>query len=271
MLKFIREITKRYFDGVKRKGPRHEYLLKELKRRGCNPSLDKYGNIWVQKGSGNKVILYSSHVDVDPRIPHAKFKSYKSGRKRILSGVLDNSIGCYLNLLLAQEGPKRGRAIYIFTASEEADKKNPRRFGLSAREVLKELKKRKITPDLCVAVDVTYPKLLTNAKRIEWHKEHHEIFDLKDPLHCYLDGYSNHKSKKIGSYFLRRFNSPHVSIRKLSGYDEAHVYRSIAPSFAFGPIVYGHFDRPNQKMPLIHAKTALKFLRKISEIPVKVN
>ena len=263
MLNTIRAIAVKHYNGDTRRGPRHEYIIKQLRKRGCKPYVDQYQNIWVEKGSGKKLILFSSHIDVDPHIHNTSFKSRKSGSTRIIRGVLDDAAGCYINLLLAQEGPRNGRAIYVFTASEEVDKKNHARFARSAQEVVRQLKTKGVIPDLCVAIDVTYPRFKRYRKRLDWGKQHNELFDMSDTMHCYLDGYSDRRSKKIGAAFVKRFKSANVKIREFYGHDEAHVYSRISPAFAFGPVVYGRFDRPKQEMPLVHVKTALRFLRKI--------
>jgi len=264
MMGGIRGIAVRPFSGTTRRGPRHSYVLRELRKRGCRPSVDRYGNIWVEKGSGSRTILFSSHLDVDPHIRRILFKSRKSERGKMFRGVLDNAIGCYINLLLAEHGPKRGwRAMYVFTASEEVERNRPRRFAISAREVLKELKRRRIKPDLCIAIDVTHPKLLKPQHKLDWEEEYGENFDINDSTHCYLDGYSRPIAHRIGLALVKRFRSRKVGVREFSGHDEAHVYSKISPSFAFGPVVYGHFDRPDQHMPLSHLRTAIRFLRNV--------
>lgn len=264
MMGGIRGIAVRPFSGVSRRGPRHQYILRALRERGCRPSVDKYGNIWVEKGSGSRTVLFSSHLDVDPHIRQIVFKSRKSKKGKVFSGVLDNAIGCYINLLLAGHGPKRGwRALYVFTASEECERNNPNRFAKSAREVLRELRKRGIKPNLCIAIDVTHPKLIHRGRYINWSRDYDRLFDINDTMHCYLDGYSRPVSKKIGLALVKRFRDPKVGIRKFYGHDEAHVYSRIAPAFAFGPVVFGHFDAPRQEMPLSHLRTAIRFLKNV--------
>jgi hypothetical protein len=259
----IKGIARRPYDGDKRTGSRHTYIIQQLEERGCKPEVDRYGNIWVEKGSGSPIRLFSSHLDVDPRIRQLTFRYQTDGNRKVLSGVLDNAVGCYLNILLAQKGPKKGRAIYVFTASEEIKRNHPRTFARSAREVVKELKKRKIKPDYCLSIDVTYPALLHPQEKLDWGRRYDELFDLGDGTHCYVDGFSRPVSRRLGSYFVKKFKNPNVSIRDFHGHDEAMVYDKLCPSFAFGPVVYGHFDTPDQMMPLIHLKTALRFLRRV--------
>src|SRR5271157_5354746 len=104
MVAGIKGIATLHFDGDTRRGPRHSHILKELKKHGCKPTIDRYGNIWVERGSGKRVILFSSHLDVDPKISKVAFKVKRSGKRTTINGVLDNAVGCYLNLLLAQKG-----------------------------------------------------------------------------------------------------------------------------------------------------------------------
>jgi len=257
----VKGIARLPFDGDTRKGPRHSYILAELRKRGCEPAVDRYGNIWVEKGSGRKTVLFSSHLDVDPRVKNVRINSRKCGNRTELEGVLDNAVGVYINLMLAERGPKKGRAIYVFTASEEIEKNNHRRFARSAREIVRELKRRGIRPDFCVAIDVTYPKLLHPQEKLDWDLDYSALFDIHDPMHCYLDGFSKANARKLGASFIRRFANSKVSMRRFHGHDEAFVYSRLAPSFAFGPVVYGHFDMPDQRMPLSHLKTAISFLR----------
>ncbi len=259
----IKGLARLPFNGDTRKGPRHAYLLSELRRRGCHPAVDLYGNIWVEKGEGKKTILFSSHLDVDPRVRQVSIKSGKRGNRVQLKGVLDNAVGCYINLLLAQAGPKKGRAIYVFTASEEIEKNNPRRFARSAREVVRELRRRGVKPDLCVAIDVTYPKLLHPQEKLDWSDDYDKMFDVNDTMHCYLDGFSKPVAQRIGRGYIKSFGHRKVASRRFHGHDEAFVYSQLSTSFAFGPVVYGHFDQPCQRMPLSHLRTALSFLKMV--------
>ncbi len=259
----VKGIGRRPFNGDTRRGPRHSYIQNELRRRGCRPRVDRYGNIWVEKGSGSPTVLYSSHLDVDPRVRRVGVKSRKKGSHTELTGILDNAVGCYINLLLAQKGPRRGKAFYVFTASEEIDRKNPRRYARSAREVVRELKAMGVKPDLCIAIDVTYPRLLRPQHKLDWSQAYEKLFDIHDRTHCYLDGFTRPKARKTAKDFLARFKRRTVGMRRFHGHDEAFVYDRISPSFAFGPVVYGHFDRADQSMPLSHLRTALKFLRSV--------
>lgn len=264
MKQLLAGIGRLHFNGDTRRGPRQAFLFRQLSRRGCKPVQDSHGNIWVERGSGRPLVVFSSHMDVDPRISRKELLLSKTIKGRVMEGVLDNAVGCCLNILLAQRGPKIGSAIYVFTASEEIAGDNPRVFARSAKEVVKELSRRKLRPDMCVAIDVTYPELLMPHHKIDWGREHDELFHMMDATHCYLDGYCTAASRRMGGALVKKFRSKKVRVRNLPGHDEAVVYSRIAPSFAFGPVVFGSFDRPNQTMPLSHAKTALGFLKSIS-------
>jgi hypothetical protein len=259
----IKGLARRPFNGDTRRGPRHSYILDDLRRRGCEPSVDRFGNIWVEKGSGKKLVLYSSHLDVDPRVKMTDCSARKKGRSIILNGILDNAVGCYINLMLAEKGPNRGRAIYVFTASEELDGLHGRRWARSAREVVRELKRRGLKPDVCVAIDVTYPRLLHAQSKLDWSLDYDKLFDIRDKMHCYLDGFARPTSRKAAESFYRRHPHRSVGLRRFHGHDEASIYDRLSPSFAFGPVVYGHFDRADQSMPLTHLKTAIKFLSSV--------
>jgi hypothetical protein len=259
----IKGIARRPYDGDKREGPRHAYILSELRRRGCRPKVDRYGNIWVEKGSGYPLVLFSSHLDVDPRISKVECRTTRSGNRIVLNGILDNAVGCYINLQLAQKGPGKGRAIYVFTASEEIDGRSGRRWARSAREVLRELRRRSLKPDFCIAIDVTYPRLLHPQEKLDWDLAYDKLFDVNDRTHCYLDGFSRPSGMRLGMRELRKARDPKIGIRRFHGHDEAFIYDRLSPSFAFGPVVYGHFDRGDQRMPLSHLRTALRFLRRV--------
>jgi putative aminopeptidase FrvX len=133
------------FSGDTRKGPRHAYVLSHLMAMGCSPTVDSHGNIWVERSSlergkaaGSRrrhqdkepTILISSHLDVDPRVRDLSFSSYRENGKRMVSGVLDNAVGCCINLRLAAKRPASGRIIHVFTASEEIERGTTR--GASA-------------------------------------------------------------------------------------------------------------------------------------------
>lgn len=263
MIADLRRIATRRFSGDTRRGPRYEVLISELRKRGCAIAIDRYGNLWVEHGSGRKTVLLSSHMDVDPRVRRMSFRSYLAGRKRVVEGVLDNSVGCYLNLLLTRRPQEGVRVLHVFTASEEIERNNPRRFCRSAREVVKELRRRKIRPDLCMAMDVTFPAIIHPRGKLDWRKEYSKLFDVEDKTHCFVEGFIRRKTEKLAVRLVRRFRDPRLGVRRLSSYDEAFIYSRIAPSFAVGPVIYGHMDRPDQKMPLSHVRTALRFVRMV--------
>ena len=261
MRKLLAQIERRYFNGDRLKGERQAYIFRELARRGCDPKIDAHGNIWTMRGSGKPLVLFSSHMDVDPRISKRDMKLSRVGGGRVASGVLDNAVGCALNLLLAEKNPKKGSAIHVFTASEEIAAENPRIFARSARVVARSIKKLGLAPDMCVTIDVTYPELLAPHHKTDWSKADDELFFMMDKTHCYLDGYLDRRSKRLGFALVRKFGDKNVRVRNLPGHDETVAYGKLAPSFAFGPVVFGSFDRPGQTMPFSHMKTALRFLR----------
>jgi hypothetical protein len=262
MIKGLRAIATLPFDGDIRKGPRHNHIVSALLKSGCQPTVDRHGNVWVEKGSGKKTILASSHMDVDPRVRDLSFKAYTEKNRRMVSGVLDNAVGCYLNLCLAASTPRNARVIHVFTASEEIEKDNPRRFCRSAREVMRELRLSGVVPDFCAVIDITFPRILDPKGRIDWSKPYPDVFDISDRTHCYLDGYSRRKEKELALSLLKRSKDPHIGLRYLHGHDEAYVYGRLCHAFAFGPVVYGDFGVPDQRMPLAHMESALRFLRK---------
>jgi hypothetical protein len=263
MIDDLRRIATHRFSGDTRIGPRYEILINELRKRNCAIAIDCYGNLWVEHGSGRKTVLLSSHMDVDPRVRKMSFRSYRLGRKRMVEGMLDNSVGCYMNLQLTSRPSEGVRVIHVFTASEEIERNNPRRFCRSAREVVKELRRRKITPDLCITMDVTFPAILHPGGKLDWRKDYYRLFDVEDPTHCFVEGFIRRKTAKLAEKFVRRFHDQRVAVRRLSRYDEAFVYSRVSPSFSVGPVIYGHMDRPDQKMPLTHITTALRFIRTI--------
>jgi putative aminopeptidase FrvX len=266
----LRAIATLPFSGDTRRGPRHTYIIKKLLRYGCNPLVDRHGNIWVEReradgrGKGRSqgpVILISSHLDVDPRVRDLSFSAYREGNRRFVSGVLDNAAGCCLNLSLAAARPRRGRAIHVFTASEEINRDNPRRFCRSAREVVRELRQEGITPDFAAVIDVTFPRIIDPKGKIDWQKPYQELFDQDDRTHCYLDGYSRRKEKELVQSLLRRSKDHRIGLRYFHGHDEAFIYGRLCHAFAFGPVVFGDFAHPGQRMPLAHLETSLRFLK----------
>lgn len=266
MADILRQIATRRFNGDVRRGPRRAYIARQLASRGISHSTDSHGNVWVERGCGSRLILLSSHMDVDTKIRDMRFSTCREGNKRIVVGVLDNAVGCYVNLLLATGREPHGtRVMHVFTASEEVSASNPRLYCRSAREVVKTLRERGIRPDMCIALDATFPRLLLPEHMVGRTDDYHKLFDVEDRTHCYADGYSRRVAKKMAEYHVRRFRSPNVALRKLAGHDEAFVYRRLAPAFAFGPVVYGHFDRHDQWMPISHLDTALAFLRRLLE------
>ena len=127
--------------------------------------------------------------------------------------------------------------------------------------MIRDLRKRGITPDFCVVIDVTFPKLLVEG--IDWGKPYEEMFDMLDKTHCYIDGYSSHSEKKLVLLLMRRVKGKRIKVRYLHGHDEAFVYSRLCHSFAFGPVVFGDFAAPDQVMPLAHMQTAFGFMKRM--------
>ncbi len=262
MRQLISRIARLHFNGDTRRGPRAGFIFRQLQRTGCSPRYDLHGNIWVERGRGKPLALFSSHMDVDPRIS-ARQTAVCTVRRNLARGVLDNAVGCAMNMSLARRTPKKGSAIHVFTASEEISGKSPRIFSRSAKEIVRQLKGQHRKPSMCVTIDVTYPRLLMPHHKLDWSCSHEELFYMMDTTHCYLDGYFTRASRRLGARLVKKFNDKKVQVRNLPGHDEAAVYRRLCPAFAFGPVVFGSFDRPGQTMPLSHARTALRFLRSI--------
>lgn len=254
-------------------GPRREFIYSWLKANGVKPVEDEYGTIWVSKGKNGSPILYSSHMDID-------MTSNKTGKvdfrveNSIYRGILDNAVGCYLNMLLAMHNLS---GLHVFTASEEENPENTEEWARSARDVVEVLKRKSVKPALCVAVDVTYPRVLKDLEKMsdeEWDSlSADELFDQSDPTECYIDGMSSPIAEARAWEFVRQYSqaqSGNVKIRNpnLEGFDEAFIYREIAPSFAFGPVGFGgKYDLPDQRMPKRNVETALDFLRFVQEQP----
>ena len=230
MRNLLMKIERLYFNGDTLRGPRSAFLFKELQKTRLSA---KEGQVRQHMGGEGQWQshhgLLSSHMDVDPRI----FKNdlNRGSSASVISGVLDNAVGCCINVLLAQAGPKRGRAIYIFTASEEISRGDWRTFARSAKKVVRELARRKIKPDRCVAIDVTYPELKTAHHRMDWGKQYHELFHVTDKTHCYFDGYCTPASRRLVTKLARKIHNPLVRVRNFPGHDEASVYCRLCPSF----------------------------------------
>lgn len=248
-----------YADGICRgQGPRRKFIHDILRQNGMMPDIDEYGNIWVFTGTTGEYALFSSHMDTDPLAGTSDIEF----REDAYTGNLDNSVGCYLNLVGCLRKTDK-RMIYIFTASEEENNDE----GMnSAKDVVKTLETKGIMPRIVVAIDVTYPKLLIPADAIdkmsddEWCNASAEsMFDMNDLTHCYIDSVSSTAKEKAAS-LIRSYKNRDVKVRDLTGLDEAAVYGKYFPSFAFGPVCYGKFSEPGQRMPVINLKTAGDFM-----------
>ncbi len=288
--RLLYEIAKRPFDGsfrkgtLRGKGSRRAFLLRTMKEAGLSPTLDKYGNIWAETGTWGKTRVMSSHMDVDPRCPSSAVGIRKTTHARhghVYQGVLDNAVGCYINILLALSNAHGQRTAHVFTASEEAPLGRTS-FAMSANDVIRELKRKNLKPSVCVAIDITYPRLKVRSGRLDKIFDTHQspqLFDHSDKVHTYIDGITG-RSKTRATRLAKRFINQYtkagsrgrvktgsacsVRMRKLPCWDEAEAYSKIAPSFAFGPVVFGKFDQPNQMVPRKNILTALNFLRHLT-------
>jgi len=283
--KLLLEIAKRPFDGHYRKGmrrgkgERRDFIVATLRKARLEPREDRYGNVWVESGKTGRQRLLSSHMDVDPlTIKHSKGIRVRDHPRhgKVYKGILDNAVGCYLNLKLATSNKNGRKTIHIFTTTEEPAKKKGRDSKMSADNVVKTLRMRKIKPSVCVAIDVTYPGLKVPARRLAevWDDtEYSELFDVKDGTQTYVDGITGRSRRKatntarqLINHYKKNGGRQSVQMRELSGWDEAQSYSKIAPSFAYGPVGYGKFDEPNQTLPKKHLATALRFLRRMTAV-----
>lgn len=280
--KLLREIAKRPFDGNFRKGARRgkgsrrDFIVCELHKAGLEPMEDRHGNVWAESGRIGKPRLLSSHMDVDPRTirRNSGLKSRNHPRLgKIYKGILDNAVGCYLNLKIAKTNKDGRRTIHVFTTTEEPPKRG-RRPKISATDVVRALRARGIRPAVCVAIDMTYPRLKVPARVLHklWDgSEYPALFDVCDNTQSYVDGIMGRTRRKatstarqLISRYKKTFERGSVKIRDLAGWDEAQEYSRIAPSFAYGPVGYGKFDEPDQIVPRKHVETALRFLRTVT-------
>lgn len=260
------EIAKRKFDGNTMRGPRREFVFAELERMNLKPKMDDHGNILVERGSQGSPRLFSSHLDVDV----SRGKGYDTHLSRYQSivygdafgGWVDNAVGVYLNMLIAQRDHSERKNIYVFTASEKG-----------ARKIVESLQKNRTEPEFCVAIDVNYPRPLVSDKELdgqmkakEWNKKAaHELFDQFDRTHCYMEGFEKVGAGKMAKALVNRYGDRNIKVRSYLGFDEAAAYGKIAPSFSFGPVFYGKPDEPNQKVRKSAVDAAYGFLRFLTQ------
>lgn len=272
----LREISKRYFDGNIMVGPRRDYIITVLRQMGAKVEVDNFGNVWVKRGSGEHPRVFSSHMDVDRtrgyNDPIADLEEHKR-YGTVYKGIVDNSVGCYMNLEAVHWDDSKFTNWYVFTLSEELDPRDDSKFAKSAKYITKTLKREGVKPSMMVAVDVTYPRLLVTEDEFADNLDAeplNTLVDFFDRKHAYIDGVTRDDAKNIAMNYLDAFKNSNIEFRELSGWDEAEVYSEIAPSFAFGPIAFGDFDRPGQIMPRVNIKTAFDFLRFMTQNPVKL-
>jgi len=265
------------FDGNTLSGPRKDYIISKLVEAGLKPVEDAFSNIWVATGSKGRHRLYSSHMDVDMANSDCplEIRLVQDPKGLCYKGIVDNAVGCYINMLAACKNRSDTRSLYVWTASEEEEPGNPDNWARSAHQVVSTLKRRGIEPEFCVAVDVSYPRLLVQSSSLEDMWDDHaakELFDFEDITHAYIDGISRPDGYLLADLIRRYMGFPSdrnkglIRVRDMSGWDEAHVYSKIAPSFAFGPVGFGKYDEPGQLMPRQNVKTAAWFLRHLSHL-----
>lgn len=265
-------IAKKSFDSAKRRGPRRDHIYSRLNEYGLHPRTDDFGNLWVQKGVEGSITLYSSHMDIDANTeaqvrtdPKSSFhidSPYERDPSKVdFVGVLDNAVGCYMNMYLARFAATRHRTLHVFTVSEEENPQNPDLWGIAA--FVGNLRNRSIEPGLAVSIDVTYPRLLVPSVDLENLWDTHlaeELFDETDAIRCYVNGISRQDAARIATDAVAGYASDAVAVRHLTGFDEAYRYSEIAPAFSVGPVFFGKPDEPGQRMPKRNAETALDFL-----------
>ncbi|MBI4449242.1 M28 family peptidase [Candidatus Woesearchaeota archaeon] len=245
--------------GVRRgKGPRRKFILDLLRRHNLKPWEDEFGNVYVEVGNSGRPLLFSAHMDVE----HALLGDTLIRQKNSdLVGIIDDAVGCFLLLSLAMSHKRMSRVLYVFTASEEEQRDGS--YGRSASEVLRVLRRKEIRPVLCVAVDATYPRLLVHPDILAqaWDgATADQLFDAGDNAQVYLDGFGDLRSARVAQSISRSFGTPRVRVRDLVGWDEADIYRRVAPAFACGPVVFGKLDMVGQRMPRSNLSMAYRFL-----------
>lgn len=260
----LKEIGALDFDGHNRVGPRRDFIFNLLKKFSLNPHYDYSGNIWVERGKQGNYTLYSSHIDVDRTKGNPK--PVIELKDEYYCGILDNAVGCYLNILSALKDTD-SRSLHLFTASEEEQPGNPSNWCNSARDIIKVLKEKGIQPEISLILDVTSPKLLVPLDRLEELDDKLsflELYDIHDLTPCYLDLDLKIKNGKIAekmcNEWLKKMEIADIKTRDFGGWDESVVYNEISPSVSFGPVCYGKFDEPNQIMPIRNLEIAYQFL-----------
>lgn len=282
--KLLLEIAKRPFDGsfrqgVRRgRGSRRNFIKSVLRNAGLRPFEDKYGNVWAESGKRGPVRLLSSHMDIDPSTiranPRIRLKTHPT-HGRCYQGILDNAVGCYLNLRIAAANKKGRKTLHVFTASEELVR-NRNVYAMSAKEVVRQLKSKKLRPSVCIAIDVTYPNMKVpgrNLHEVYDFCDSNQLFDARDRVQGYIDGITGRtarKAQKRASEMIRQYKQSYywgkVKVRDFPCWDEAQEYSRIAPSFAFGPVGYGKFDEPDQLLPRKNLHTAYRFLKHMTAV-----
>jgi putative aminopeptidase FrvX len=247
------------------RGPRRDLIISDLQYdKGVDMFTDVYGNVWCKKGEGRPLVIVSSHMDtvfgLNKRNYSINIRETESGTK--IRGTLDNSLGCVINTEIIKRVEPNCEVWSIFSVSEEpigcsygyADEEPIQGdYGLrglsGAQGVCDTFRAMQIKPDLCIALDVTYPD-----------------YSNKKTLVCA----ENFSSKGLVKLF-KKFNfenglHPFVKARGMAEMDESWTYRREHPAFALGPVVYGSMHGISGTY-LESLTTTTRFLEKVLTNP----
>ena len=247
---------------VRRNGPRRDLIIGILNRSNITNNVDPWGNVWAWKGHGNDAVLFSSHMDTEYGQNKENYfiYAYQTKRGMIYKGTLDNSLGCYINIILALTSNPSKKVYYVFTVDEE-EKPNGS-FGDGSKEVARQLNEENIHP-LCVALDATFPQMNVSLKDFDEAKENlirKRVYDITDDTNCYVENFSD---PKIQRYVSRIIDNKSIRIRDLQGWDEATYYKSAGPSFAFGPVIYGEEHKRFARVYARSIELSIGFCRRL--------
>lgn len=204
------------------KGPRRDLILRDLKEIGLSPALDLVGNIIVERGSGDRTMVLSSHMDtvfgLSPRAHRISFETHKGLRR--MTGTLDNCLGCVVNFELARLSLPSCRTIFAFTVAEEPIEYD---VPLGAIGIAESLMERGIKPEACIVLDVTFPSSPGRMEKL-----------------CYAENFSDPDLRRRFDGFLDKQGITSAVSRTLPCWDETKIYGARFPAFAFGPAVRGN-------------------------------
>ena len=277
----IKERIRRYTEAPFHfdKGYRRDLIVNDLQyNMELCPMVDVVGNVWCRKGEGKPTTILSSHMDTvfGPNPFRYNVNTKEVQGKTEITGNLDNSMGCVINAeVIDRVDPKR-ETFFIFSIGEE-----PRnhQFAYGAQNVCGSIKSMKIKPNLCVALDVTYPvefvreqSKMKRMKNIIQGATKHELREaVPDQTCAYAENFSNKNLTKLfESFILENGLYPSVKARDLETPDEAYVYGLEYPSLAFGPVVYGNMHGISTTY-VENLESSIQFLEKVLTNPEFVN